>query len=318
MSKPLEQEIPEIFGTVLSEGRTAKNLSRSDLAGLLCLAPKHIEQLEEGGESAFFSKAHKVQVAKKVADHLGIPHEKILSIVSVPSSGQSADSEIKADQVFNKDNTESARELPTFSEQQDASFTKGLDKKKLLLGLGLLGLASLIIYWKFIPSPSQMYQESSVQELKKDPLADIPKLKEETKVDAQSVPPKQEDALVEKNVDDPCNLVIQSVPQFVAPKASFAGNFVYLVSRSDQKICVIDAKGVKQSIKLTLGEKKNVPGAAPFTILAKDFSTVNVYFQGWRAIPSTASTNTLKVQEVPLTIKPVEEVLENTNKTATQ
>lgn len=310
MSKPIEQVIPEIFGNVLSEGRNTKNLSRSELAGVLCLAAKHIEQLEEGGDSAFFSKAHKVQVAKKVADHLGIPHEKILSSLPVSSSQESSANEVEA--VKSQDPVpQTVKELPTYADQAQTSLTKGSDKKKLWISLLLVGLFGLVVYWKFIPSPSQIYETSSVQEIKKDTLSDIPKIKEEPKVEAEKTSIKEE-AVVEKVIDDPCNLTAQAVSQFTAPKVSFPGNFVYLVSRADQKICVIDGKGVKQTISLALGEKKNVPGVAPFTILAKDFSTVNVYFQGWRAIPSTATTNTIKLQEVPLIVKPVEDTLEST------
>lgn len=310
MPKPIEQQIPEIFGDVLSEGRNTKNLSRSDLAGVLCLAAKHIEQLEEGGNSAFFSKAHKVQVAKKVADHLGIPHEKILSSLPVQSPQESSDQKIQT-ATFQDSVPESIKELPAYADQTDTSLTKGLDKKKLWIGIFLLGLAGLIVYLNFIPSPSQIYEASSVQEVKKDPLANIPKLKEEPKIEVENPAGKQE-IIAEKNIEDPCNIPVQAVSQFTAPKVSFPGNFVYLVSRADQKICVIDGKGVKQTVTLALGEKKNVPGIAPFTILAKDFSNVNVYFQGWRAIPSTSTTNTIKVHEVPLTVKPVEEVLEST------
>lgn len=311
MSKPVEQEIPEIFGAVLSEGRTAKGLSRSDLAGVLCLAARHIEQLEEGGESAFFSKAHKVQVAKKVADHLGLSYEKILSSVTVLPAKDAVDQIVSTDQVVDKVTQSSNVELPTYSEQEKNGLDKPATKKNLFVWLGLLGVVGLIAYWKLIPSPSQIYQESSVKELKKDTsVVDTAKVKEEPKPEAKEVIPKQEE-LTQTNSENSCDIPIQSVPQFVAPRASYLGNFVYLVSRADQKVCVIDGKGTKQNIYLALGEKKNVPGVPPFVVLAKDFSTLNVYYQGWRAIPSSATTNTLKVQEVPVYVKPAEDASAN-------
>lgn len=46
--------ISDIDGIALEQARSEKNLSRSELAARLCLALKHIQQLEEGGDSSFF------------------------------------------------------------------------------------------------------------------------------------------------------------------------------------------------------------------------------------------------------------------------
>ena len=300
MNPKSSDQIPEIFGEVLSKAREDKGLSRSDLAGALCLATKHIEQIEEGGEKSFFSKQHKVQVAKKVADYLEVPYEKILSVYNaIDSSEQSKDiSTNKAPLVKDVE-----MDLPNFPEKksQEPLFAGQQSKKKwFVLGGSLLVLVGLLSYWKFVPSNSQIYQTSSVQETKTDSI-EVSK-KNESKVELEAkVDPKE---VPENKPEDPCNLPTQSVPQFVAPKANFAGNFVYLVSRADQNICVIDGKGKKQNVSLTLGENKSFFGVAPFTILAKDFSKVNVYFQGWRAVPSSATTTTLQVQEAPIFVKP--------------
>jgi len=302
MNRQSSDHIPEIFGDILSKAREDKALSRSDLAGALCLATKHIEQIEEGGDASFFSKQHKVQVAKKVADYLEIPYEKILRFSNAVDTSDKPN-----ESSTNKDAIVKDVDLPGFPENKSQEFlfvVRQPKKKWFVLAGALLVLVGLLSYWKFVPSHSQIYQTSSVQEIKTDSL-DVLKTNESRVELEPKVEPKE---LTENKPEDPCYLPIQSVPQFVAPKANFAGNFVFVVSRADQSICVIDGKGKKQNIALTLGEKRNIVGVAPFTILSKDFSTVSVYFQGWRAVPSSATTNTLQVQERVVQIKAPEEL----------
>jgi hypothetical protein len=114
-------------------------------------------------------------------------------------------------------------------------------------------------------------------------------VKEESKVDQSSLVGL-----------DPCNLQVQDVKGFTAPKVNVQGNYVYLVSGAEQVVCIIDGKGVKQKITLSVGEKRNIPGLAPFTLMSADFTRLQVYFQGWRAYPVSQTTNTLKLIEVPL------------------
>lgn len=67
----------EVNRQVLIVERERLGLSRQVLAHALCLSPKHIEQLEEGGHQSFYSLQHKCHVAKKVARQLGLPEDSI-------------------------------------------------------------------------------------------------------------------------------------------------------------------------------------------------------------------------------------------------
>ena len=67
----------EVNRQLLSTARERLGLSRQVLAYSLCLLPKHIEQLEEGGHQSFYSLQHKYQVAKKVARQLGLAEDTI-------------------------------------------------------------------------------------------------------------------------------------------------------------------------------------------------------------------------------------------------
>lgn len=67
----------EVNRQLLRSTREGLGMSRQVLAHALCLSPKHIEQLEEGGYQSFYSLQHKDQVAKKVARQLGLAEDSI-------------------------------------------------------------------------------------------------------------------------------------------------------------------------------------------------------------------------------------------------
>ena len=72
------QTLPEIQGKLLKAVREKKQIKPEDLAHQACLSKKHIIELEEGGIRSFYSEAHKITVAKKIAKLLGIDESRVL------------------------------------------------------------------------------------------------------------------------------------------------------------------------------------------------------------------------------------------------
>jgi len=70
MSTPTDAQIHQ---TLLREARERKGWTQAELAGVACLSVKQVRQIEEGGQSAFYSEAVKLTAAKKVAQALGLP-----------------------------------------------------------------------------------------------------------------------------------------------------------------------------------------------------------------------------------------------------
>ena len=62
----------EVDGDKLKTTREAQGLTTGELARRLCLSHRHITQLESNQLTIFFSNAHKIQVAKRVGDALGL------------------------------------------------------------------------------------------------------------------------------------------------------------------------------------------------------------------------------------------------------
>jgi hypothetical protein len=75
------------------------------------------------------------------------------------------------------------------------------------------------------------------------------------------------------------------------------GNFVYVVTKSKQTVCVIDASGKSTMQTIDAGANHTFTGKAPFTVLTNGLSQVNVYFQGRPVKPASEQVKTLSLQE---------------------
>ena len=66
-------DIPEILGAEFKRARERAGLSTIDLAKMASLTTSHVEQIENGESSSFYSPAIKFVAAKKLASFLGLP-----------------------------------------------------------------------------------------------------------------------------------------------------------------------------------------------------------------------------------------------------
>ena len=285
----------EIIGEEFKKARDAKNLTSYELANHLCLSTKHIEQIEKGSESAFFSYTHKVQVAKKIAKYLNMPediafHERLSSnnvVDGIESTAKFDVHDISSDAIdhFEKVNMKNS--------------TFDLSKKmKIILTLGFIGIALIfsLIYSEQIWTSSSSSNQFVPQEKNLIVKDEVPNSDE----------PVHESSF-EKN---PCDMVTELVPAFRAITPNFAGNYIYMINKNQkdpQYICVIDSKKMKQKITLNPGERKTIIGRPPFNVLSTDFSHVNIYYQGLQVPYPKSGMHTVLVEEVPLSL-PVQEI----------
>jgi len=68
-----QNDIPEILGAEFTRARERAGLSTIDLAKMASLTTSHVEQIENGESSSFYSPAIKFVAAKKLASFLGLP-----------------------------------------------------------------------------------------------------------------------------------------------------------------------------------------------------------------------------------------------------
>jgi len=91
----------DINGTLLRHQRESMGWTLADMAAKACLSPKQIKQLEEGGDTAFYSLSIKLSVAKKVAQILGVTEDELFSRIKAPKSSTLNESieDIEAEQL---------------------------------------------------------------------------------------------------------------------------------------------------------------------------------------------------------------------------
>jgi transcriptional regulator with XRE-family HTH domain len=91
----------DINGTLLRHQRESMGWTLADMAARACLSAKQIKQLEEGGDTAFYSSSIKLNVAKKVAQILGVTEDELFCRIKAPKGPAINESieEIEAEQL---------------------------------------------------------------------------------------------------------------------------------------------------------------------------------------------------------------------------
>lgn len=83
MNEPASQ----INGAFLRQRREAKGWAQTDLATRACLSLRQVRQIEDGGNSSFYSESVKATAARKIATLLGFPAES--AFVQVQADAES-------------------------------------------------------------------------------------------------------------------------------------------------------------------------------------------------------------------------------------
>jgi len=74
----MTDEISAILGSKIKEARQKADLSLEDLAKQACLSKKQLEQIEDGGDSCFYTAAIKLASVRRIAKILGMAEEEYL------------------------------------------------------------------------------------------------------------------------------------------------------------------------------------------------------------------------------------------------
>lgn len=91
------------------------------------------------------------------------------------------------------------------------------------------------------------------------------------------------------------NVTEQSVTEPSKP-----GNFVHVVVKSRQIVCVVDATGKSMMQSIEPGAGHTFGGKAPFTVLTNGLSQASVYFQGRPVRPLNEQVRTIRVKEASI------------------
>jgi transcriptional regulator with XRE-family HTH domain len=296
--------------TALKSLREAAGLDIAQLASLANLSPGQVRQLEEGGDSNFYSPQIKLQSMRRV-----------LRLLQNQNSTDDSATQSMLEQVPKSVNV--IDDIIRLSEKNlkntiDTSLVRrpGNPYKALLsVGAGLVVVFGLL-HWQSKQSEPQKIFAEWVEPFTAQPVEpSSDPVEKATPVLAQveSPPPSpvlspapvvsqvQPVAVAAKDQTlNDCKL-LQDEPTPAAPVSiNKAGNYVYLLASKDVQVCVDDGKRVRSMVNLKAGEGRTIHGSSPWVIGAVDIASVQVYFQGAKVFvpPNAGQRILLKEQAV--------------------
>jgi cytoskeletal protein RodZ len=306
---------------VVTDAQTLKNLRTeagldiAQLAAMTNLSPGQVRQLEDGGDSNFYSPQIKAQSMRRVLRMLqnqpSAEDSQALS-ESTPKSVNVIDDIIRLSEKHHHNTI-------------DTSLARRPGNHlKLTLGLGLvLVLVFVVLNWQANQSVPQKIFAEWVEPTVAKPVEPVPAMTEPLasvtpppETAPQPVPPVAATAPpvpaapaapeptvlapVKEVVSDCKQLKVEPTP--VAPvSVNKAGTYVYVLASKDMQVCVDDGKRVHTLVNLQAGQGKSIHGASPWVIGAVDMAALQVYFQGAKVlIPKEAGQRiVLKEQALP-------------------
>jgi len=316
--------LPQIVGSAIVAGREKMRLTQEQLAHQACLSKRQIMQLEEGGVSTFYSEAHKVTVAKKVAKLLNIDESQVLvdprgdAVLqeNLPFDQQESPADVPAPAASFSAEARTARQESTepvhkVSLENLTSSEKPEPVKKkswLPLLLIILVVAGIVltkdqILEVFMPKPATPVEVKLEGEAKPEDNNAAPQAAPNsgtTPAGPQSNSPATpvNTATAPLPSELSCPKADTNVVEVRITEPSKPGNFVYVQAKTKQVICVVDASGKNMMQTLEAGAAHTFPGRAPFTVLTQGLGQVQVYYQG-RPVRAAEQTRTVRLVEAP-------------------
>ena len=244
---------------LLKELREAANIDRSALAIAYSLSKTQIEQLEEGGDSSFYSSAIKLAAGRKLLIHFGVDD---LPVGKTDAQNQTRKIKIPLVNLF---------------EEMENKKTKSYLRLQIIAALlTLLGLAALNAYFsdmnalsllEGLLNKSSLTMQSDTATLEGIANGTPAITRKETTVKTISVH-------LEK-----CKWGSEPLP-IIGHQPYKSGGYVYIVANTDADICIRDFTGKSQILQLKSEQSQTIRGHPPFEIFSNNLSEFKIFYQG--------------------------------------
>jgi hypothetical protein len=263
-------------GNLLKNLREAAGIEISTLARTHCLSTLQIKQLENGGDSCFYTSAIKLAVGRRLLMHFGADVQPFIDeAVHDPSPAQ----EISIDKV----------DIP-----QTALNTSVISKKSLYTKVvGTVVVFASLVYWGLLTSSRQ--SEIVTVNAHQEPISKTPfeKMADESKTSDPTV-----SIVLEKPKHSPVECRWSQEPAaIVANRASKPGDYVHVVANTEGVICVRDATNMTQIVQLSSSQSQTIRGRQPFEIFSLNLNAFQLFYQGNLLRLPSANTQTITLKE---------------------
>lgn len=291
---------------LLAKLREEAELDVSILAKRHSLSVHQVRQLEEGGDTHFYSQAIKLQVGRKLLRSLGG------DLVALP---ELADTDDKTDTSLALATQPIATASALITTPQASN---DLPKSPSRIWIPLGGLVLVLMAWlgwqqaASNVNPQKKTFESVVEAPEAAPKAvvsaseavssvavSVPNAASSPDQSIQQSPPIQSNApsvISQAAASEPltstedfarssqCNFGADPVRVSVFEPQK-PGNYVYFEAQEAVKLCVRDAAKQTTLVELSAGRGRTVRGAAPFEVLSENFANIRIFYQGKLVAP---------------------------------
>ena len=267
-------------GALLKKLREEARVEITALARMHSLSTAQIKQLEDGGDSSFYTSAIKLATGRKLLIHFGAdvqPLEPAIDLKPVQEV------EILEQQI-----------KPTPTLATNIALIKNKSSSNLLI-FGALLVASAFIYSWFYHSSKAAIQKgseniSAKQQFNPPPVA----ISAEPKVNTSTIPI----ASVKPQESRPECTWGNEVAPAIFSQPTKPGDYVHVVANTDVSICIKDASGKEQVLHLKNTQSQTIRGRPPFEIFSNNLNELKIFYQGnLLRLPSSNTKNiTLKEQ----------------------
>jgi len=264
------------------------------------IALRHLQQLEEGGSSAFYSESIKYDMGAKLLKRLGVEPHVANAVDTVPDLPKAGPDQTAAtvDTASSVVPPEPLATLPgPAAVAQKTSHSRLPTILLSLVGVGLIVAGISLIpsihppgatqgvvqvsatappLTEAMPAPRGTESGAAVQEDRVGQAASADKSAATPAGTATSSA-----ALVPPSPLDSC-LTNGAAHTIVPSQPSKAADYVYVTAVSDVSVCVRDAAGQVTRKSLQAGQSVNIPGQQPFEVTGENLNQLRVFFQGQR------------------------------------
>ena len=307
-------------GALLQQLRLNAKVDIGTLAQKNIVSRSQIKQLEDGGDSSFYSPEIKYQIGKKVLASLG--HRLAPAMAPqqvVPSAPAPQPQAVEQPDLAALESPAVAQSTATTPQQGDVGSNKVT--MVLLLIAGLCGLAWFLLQSGTLNEPKapsqQVLTAPNVPQTVKAPPAPEPvsvapvAANTVNNAEATTTPPATPAApeapkaevkvAMASATDDAKNCLWKDAEvELQAPSPKKAAEYVYIVAGKDSFVCVMDGNERVARLTMKKGEDRSVYGNPPFKVQSADLAQLKIYFQGQGLNLPSAETKQIKLTAAAL------------------
>ena len=246
--------------------RIAAGIDISTLASNHSLSKMQIKQLEEGGESAFYTPEIKFTVGRKLIRSFGV------EVVHIEPKEEAIESdlfavvaELPAPLVEGVAHTKLTKILESFNFRGSINY----------FYLICFGVTLIALFFFLGQRPDSMKEDLGKQ-------INAPHTEQKAVFLPSVASDKGLSSTVKmNNINESieCDWGTHSVEKN-APKPIKPGNYVYLVASESASVCVMDHSNAIKVLSFKPMEAKTVHGLPPFKIFSHEFPKLKLYYQG--------------------------------------